>query len=289
MIIDAHQHIWDLERADYPWLGPGLGAINRTMEFEELAPTLEAHGIAGSVLVQAADNAEDTDLMLDAASRHPQIIAVVAWAPLDRPEELPARLEYLAATPVVRGIRNLFHARPREWATSPPVDRSLGLVAEAGLTLDFVTGDPAALADLPGIGERHPDLRIVIDHLGKPPVGGTRAQRAHWRGLLADCAANPLTHAKVSGLYSSVGDLADWTTEGVRPFVDDALELFGAHRLMYGGDWPISQLAGGYARTWASIEGLLAGLEASERAAVLGETAIAFYRPRDPLPNTSHV
>lgn len=283
MIIDAHQHIWNLEKADYPWLGPSLGQINRTMEFDELAPTLAAHGIGGTVLVQAADNAEDTDLMLDAASRHPQIVAVVAWAPLDRPGMLPARLAHLAATPVVRGIRNLFHARPREWAMSPEVDRGLGLVADAGLTLDFVTSDPAALADLPGIGERHPALRIVIDHLGKPPIGGTHAERARWRALLAECAANPLTHAKVSGLYSSVGDLADWTTEGVRPFVEDALELFGARRLMYGGDWPISQLAGGYDRTFASIEGLLVGLDASERAAILGETALAFYRPGHPI------
>jgi len=289
VIIDAHQHIWDLEKADYPWLGPGLAAINRTMEFEELAPALEARGISGSVLVQAADNAEDTDLVLDAAGRHSQVVAVVGWAPLDRPDEVPERLEYLAAAPVVRGIRTLFHARPRSWATSAEVDRSIGLVADAGLSLDFVTADPEALADLPGIGERHPTLRIAIDHLGKPPIGGTRAQRAHWRGLLADCAANPLIFAKVSGLYSSVGELSSWTTDGVRPFVDDAIELFGVERLMYGGDWPISELAGGYARTWAAVEALLAPLGASERAEVLGETALRFYRPDQPLPNTSHV
>lgn len=277
MIIDAHRHIWDLERADYPWLGPELGAINRTMTFDELAPTLAARAITGSVLVQAADNAADTEVMLDAARQHPEIVAVVAWAPLDDPERLPARLEQLAAHPVVRGIRNLFHTRPREWATSPAVDRGLGLLAASGLPLDFVTGDPTALADLPGMGERHPGLRIVIDHLGKPPVGGTREQRDVWRELMSAAAANPLTHAKVSGLYSSIGDLADWTTEGVRPFFDDALELFGADRLMYGGDWPISELAGGYERTWASVEELVAPLSAGEREGLLGRTAQAFY------------
>lgn len=277
MIIDAHQHIWDLDAAAYPWLGPDLAPINRTMEFDDLAPTLAANGISGSVLVQAADNAEDTEVMLDAARRHPQVVAVVGWAPLDRPHELPARLEYLRGHPVVRGVRNLFHARPREWATSPAVDASLRLLAESGLTLDFVTADPAALADLPTISDRHPTLRIVIDHLGKPPIGGTPDQRVRWRQLLAASAANPLVHAKVSGLYSSVGSLDSWTPSDIRPFLDDARELFGADRLMYGGDWPISELAGGYDRTWAAIHALVDDLPADQREEILGGTALRFY------------
>lgn len=277
MIIDAHQHIWNLDAAEYPWLGPALAPINRTLGFADLAPTLAANGVAGSVLVQAADNAEDTEVMLDAARRHPQVVAVVAWAPLDRPHELPARLEYLRGTPVVRGVRNLFHARPREWATSPAVDAGLGLLAESGLTLDFVTSDPAALADLPTISERHPTLRIVIDHLGKPPIGGPPEQRVHWRELLAASAANPLVHAKVSGLYSAVGALDSWTTPDIRPFVDDARELFGANRLMYGGDWPISELAGGYDRTMAAIHEIVDQLPPRQREDILGATALRFY------------
>ena len=277
MIVDSHVHIWDPNRAEYDWLGPGLAPINRSMQLDELEPHLDAHGVGGVVLVQAADNADDTALMLDAAAGSSRIVAVVGWAPLDDPATLEGRLGHLTATPVVRGIRNLFHARPRHWATSAAVDEGLGLVAAAGLTLDFVTSDPAALADLPGIGEQHPDLRIVIDHLGKPPVGGTAAQRAEWRALVADCAANPLTHAKVSGLYSSVGSLDTWTVDAVQPFVDDALELFGPARLMAGGDWPIAELAGGFDRTWSGIEQLLAHLSSVDQAAVLGGTALRFY------------
>jgi len=277
VIIDSHVHIWDPSRAEYDWLGPGLAPINRSMQLDELEPRLDAHGVSGVVLVQAADNADDTALMLDAAAGNSRVVAVVGWAPLDDPATLQSRLAHLAETPVVRGIRNLFHARPRPWATSAPVDEGLGMVAAAGLTLDFVTSDPAALADLPGIGHRHPDLRIVIDHLGKPPIGGTAAERAEWRALLAACAANPLAHAKVSGLYSSVGSLDAWTVEAVQPFVDDALELFGPARLMAGGDWPISELAGGFDRTWSGIEQLLAPLSDADRAAVLGGTALRFY------------
>lgn len=278
MIIDAHQHVWDLDRAAYDWMGPGLGEIHRTVDFAELAPTLERLGIDGTVLVQAADNAADTDLMLDVASRERLVNAVVAWAPLDDPVALPARLEWLTERPVVAGIRVLVHEREPRWIEQEAVDRGLGMLAASGLSLDFPTAGFAALAELPGVGARHPELRIVIDHLGKPPIGGTADDRTRWRSLLADAAANPLTHAKLSGLYSSVGDLDAWTVDSVRPFVHDALELFGADRLMFGGDWPISLLAGGYERTWDALSGILSELSADERRAILGATAARFYR-----------
>lgn len=278
MIIDAHQHVWDLDRARYDWMGPGLGDIHRTVGFDELAPTLERLGIDATVLVQAADNAADTDLMLDVASREPRVAAVVAWVPLDDPVALPARLEWLLARPVVAGVRVLVHEREPGWIEQPAVDRGLELLAASGLSLDFPTAGFAALAELPGVGSRHPELRIVLDHLGKPPIGGTADDRARWRGLLAEVAANPLTHAKLSGLYSSVGGLDSWTVDAVRPFVQDALELFGADRLLYGGDWPVSLLAGGYERTWDAMSAILSDLSSDERDAILGATAARFYR-----------
>ena len=283
MIIDAHQHVWDLDRAEYDWMGPGLGDIHRTVKFAELTPTLERLGIGGTVLVQAADNAADTELMLDVAAREPLVRAVVAWAPLDDPLALAPRLDYLLTRPVVSGIRMLVHERPPRWIEQPAVDRGLSLLSGSGLSLDFPTSGLAALGELPGVGSRHPDLRIVVDHLGKPPIGGTADDRARWRALLAEVAANPLTYAKVSGLYSSVGGLDSWTVDDVRPFVHDALDLFGADRLMYGGDWPISELAGGYERSWDAMSTILSEVSADERDAILGITATRCYRIDTPV------
>ncbi|MEU7906482.1 amidohydrolase family protein [Actinoplanes sp. NPDC049118] len=99
-----------------------------------------------------------------------------------------------------------------------------------------------------------------------------------WRALLAAAAENPLTHAKLSGLYPATGRLDSWTADTIRPFVDDAVELFGAARLMYGGDWPVSVLAGGYDRVWDALSTVVAGLAPAGRDAILGGTATAFYR-----------
>lgn len=278
MIIDAHVHVWDLRRASYPWLTPQIGPLYRSIGFDEIEPTLRERGIGGAVLVQASDEAADTEVMRDAAARHEGILGVVAWSPLDDPVRMAADLERFALDPLVVGIRNLVHEHPREWLDRDEVEASFALLAMHELPLDFPTSTPAALADLPGIGARHPELRLVIDHLGKPPVGGDRDDHAEWRRLIGECARNPATVAKLSGLYSARGSLDSWAVDAVLPFVEDALELFGPERLMYGGDWPIAELAGGYARGWDALATLLASLSAPERVDVLGRTAARVYR-----------
>ncbi|WP_346158740.1 amidohydrolase family protein [Streptomyces roseiscleroticus] len=129
---------------------------------------------------------------------------------------------------------------------------------------------------------------MVVDHLGKPPVGGGPGDRARWRRLIAAAARHPRVHAKLSGLYAASGPLGSWTTEEVRPFVEDALELFGPGRLMYGGDWPVSLLAGGYARCWEACLELLSPLSPGDRAAVLGAAAAGFYRIDPALLAAAH-
>lgn len=276
MTIDAHVHVWDLERADYAWLTPEIGSLYRSIDFDEIAPTLAERGIDGAILVQASDEAADTRVMLDAAAKHPEILGVVAWSPIDEPAALAGDLDVFAGDPRVVGIRNLVHEHPREWLLRPEVSEGLAVLA-GRLPLDFPTADHHALADVARIGEQHPELMIVIDHLGKPPIGADADQHAEWRRLLAECARNPRVVAKVSGLYAARGPMDSWTRDQVSAVVDDALELFGPDRLMYGGDWPISVLAGGYARSWDAIAGILAPLEKRDREAIMDGTARRVY------------
>ena len=280
MIIDAHVHVWDLRRASYPWLGPSLEPINRTVEIREVLPALERAGVTRVVLVQSADNEADTANMFDVARSHPELVAgVVGWVPLASPERIPDQLEHLRRSGRLVGVRNLIHDQPDpEWITRPGPDHGLGVLEAAGVPFDFVTSNPEALALVPGISERHPALRLVIDHLGKPPVGGTAAQRRAWRQLLSEAAQNPLVFAKISGLYAGSGDPAGWTPDGVRPFVAEAIEILGAERLMFGGDWPISVTAGGYDRVTGAVLDLVRELSEAEQDAVLAATATSFYR-----------
>ncbi|MET9358467.1 amidohydrolase family protein [Streptomyces sp. NPDC006617] len=288
-VVDAHLHVWDPEQAAYEWLGPAMAPVDRAMRFHDALPALRTAGVGAAVLVQAADNDEDTDLMLATAARHPEVVGVVAWVPLDDPGRARARLAVLRRDPHVVGVRTLLHERSDpDWVLGPDADAGLALLAEAGLPFDYSTTSPAALRHLPELSARHPALRLVVDHLGKPPVGGGREDRAEWHRLIAAAAKHPGVHAKFSGLYSASGALDAWSTDELRPFVEDALELFGPERLMYGGDWPVSLLAGGYARTWEAMCELLAPLAPDDRAAVLGGTATRLYRLDPALLDAAH-
>ena len=275
MIIDAHQHVWDLSRTRYDWLGPDLAPINQTMTQDDALPRLRRCGVDGAVLVQSADNREDTDYMLATAEQHPEVVAVVGYVPLEDPATTADQLADLAPRPLIVGIRNLIHDRADpDFLLRPDVNESLALVAAAGLTFDVVSVLPRHLEHVPVLAERHPGLRMVIDHLSKPPIGG--ADREPWWSLIERAAQSPNVYAKVSGLYPA-DNPADWSTETIRPYVARALGCFGAERLMYGGDWPISVLAGDYEVVWRGLTPLFDELDAAQRDALLAGTAIGFY------------
>lgn len=276
IVIDAHQHVWDLDRAAYDWLGPDMGPIDRTIEFAELVPSLRRAGVDGTVLVQSADNPEDTELMREVAAANREIVAVVGYLPLERPIEVAAQLDAFRRDRLMVGVRNLIHDIPDpRWLLRPDVDESLGLLEGAGLTFDLVAVLPEHLALVPVLVERHPELPIVIDHLAKPPIG--LDDREPWWTLIGDAATSPRVAAKVSGLYSATADPGAWTTESIRPYFDRALDVFGPSRLMYGGDWPISVLSGGYDRVWEGLSRLFAELTEADADRLLGGTAIEFY------------
>ncbi|MCT9819611.1 amidohydrolase family protein [Microbacterium sp. W1N] len=276
-VIDAHQHVWDPARAAYDWLTADLAPIDTAMSFDDVAPELDAAGVDATVQVQSADNPEDTALMRESAARHPQVVGIVGYAPLHDPDATAATLAAWAGDPLMVGVRTLIHNQPDDdWLLRGDVDASLGLLAAADLSFDIVAVRPRHLELVSVVAERHPGLRIVIDHLGHPPVGTD--DREPWKSLIARAAEHPQVHAKVSGLYAATGDMAAWTPDAIRPFTDHALDVFGADRLMYGGDWPISVPGGGYARVWAGLNEIFAEWDASAREAVLGRTAARFYR-----------
>jgi L-fuconolactonase len=276
MVIDAHLHLWDIDRVRYEWLRrPENCAINRTFGFEDFRQRALAAGVDRAVMVQAADNATDTAAMFEIADAHEEIAGVVAWVPLDRPEQAAEQLDQLSARPKFAGIRNLIHDQPDpDWLLGSEVGEGLSLLESAGVPFDVISVLPRHLSHIPVLSARYPGLRMVIDHLSHPPIG--RRDWEPWRTLITNAARNPLVFAKLSGLYP---EGAEWDSEDIRPFAEFAVELFGADRLMFGSDWPVSELAGGYAKVWREVSKVLDQLSATERRAVLGNTARRVYAP----------
>jgi L-fuconolactonase len=272
--IDTHQHFWDLQAVEYPWLTPAAGPIYRTFTPDELAPQLRAAGIDATVLVQAANSYADTDSMLQQAATYPWIAAVIGWVPLLEPEEAAAALDRYTQNPTFKGIRHLIHDEPDpDWVVQPRVFKGLQQLADRRLIFEVVAVFPNHLKHVPALAARFPDLTLVIDHLAKPPIKA--GQMEPWAGQLAAAARYPNVYAKVSGLNTAAPE--QWSADDLRPYIDHAIACFGADRLMFGSDWPVCILAGDYARVWQETNRALEGRSPAEIEAILGGTAARVY------------
>jgi L-fuconolactonase len=276
MIVDTHLHIWDIERNSYPWLLPSHGSIYRTFQITEAGIQLEAAGVQKAVLVQAMNSYEDTEYMFEAAHRKGFVAGVVGWVPLMKPDEAGKQLEVFTQNPVFKGVRHLIHDEAdKDWVIRPEVIESLGILASFNLPFDVVAVFPHQLKHVPTLAERVPNLRMVIDHLAKPPLDP--AQHKVWADQMRAAAGSPHVYAKVSGLNTTTADFANWTYSDIKPNIDFACQLFGADWLMFGSDWPVAILAGTYQKVWDETNKALEGYSQAEKDAILGGTAMRFY------------
>jgi L-fuconolactonase len=271
--IDAHQHFWSIERGDYGWLTPELTPLYRDFGPTDLQPLLAAHDVRGTVLVQAAPTLAETQWLLHLAAQHDLVRGVVGWVDLTRGDAVPA-IDALAADPLLKGVRPMLQDLPDPaWIATAPIDAAVGALVRHGLRFDALV-KPPHLPHLLAFAQRHPALPIVIDHAAKPDIA--RGAFSAWRRGLQALAQLPAMHCKLSGLATEAG--AGWSAATLRPTMETVLELFGPRRVIWGSDWPVLTLAGGYADWVAATEQVLAPLDADDRHAVWAGNAERFYR-----------
>ena len=277
MVIDAHHHLWRYKPGFKPWMEgkPELAPLRRDFLGEELRELVRKNGVDRTVIIQAADSLAESAFMIDAAYTHSFIAGVVAWAPLDDPKATEKALETYAKAPKVKGFRHMIIWDPDpDWLVRPGVSESFSLLAARGYTWDATATIPRHLEHVSTVAERVPNLKQVIDHLGKPAA--TEGRWEPWASLMRRASEHPNVYVKLSG-FLNAATLQNATIEQFRPYVDHVLDCFGAQRVMIASNWPVSNLGADFATTWSQSLALIAQLNESDRSEVLGRTAIRFY------------
>ena len=272
MRIDAHHHVWTLARGDYNWLTPDLAPIYRDFHLADLAPNLSAVGIEGTILVQAAPTEAETMFLLDVAENAEVIRGVVGWTDFDAADGV-ARVDALAARRVLVGLRPMVQdIADDDWLLGPQLAPPLTAMAGHDLVFDALVL-PRHLPRLLRVVDRHPNLQFVLDHFGKPPLA--TGDTAGWKRDIALLAERANIVCKLSGLATEAA--RDWRVADLRQAVDHVRACFGPQRMLWGSDWPVVNLAGGYVKWFAAAEALLTDLSADEKAGVFGENAVRIY------------
>ncbi|MCW5983462.1 MAG: amidohydrolase family protein [Bryobacteraceae bacterium] len=272
--IDAHHHLWKYSAEEYPWIQAGMDALRRDFLVPDLVRVAAEAGIDATVAVQARQTLEETEWLLELASRHALIGGVVGWVPLTEPSA-GADLERFARHPKLKGVRHVLHDEPDDsYMLRDDFNRGVSTLRDFGLVYDILIFE-RHLPQTIRFVDRHPQQVFILDHIAKPRI--REGLLEPWRRLMFELARRPNVYCKLSGVATEAA-WSRWTPEQLRPYIDMALEAFGPRRLMFGSDWPVVLLTGPY-RRWAAVaEAALGSLSAAERERVMGGTALEVYR-----------
>lgn len=278
--IDAHQHYWCLARGDYGWLTPALATLYRDFLPAALSPQRSACGIEATVLVQAAASEAETRYLFELARTEPSIAGIVGWVDFEA-ADVRARLQALVRDGGgrLKGLRPMVQDIPDpRWLERSALDAAFEALLEAGLCFDALV-QPAQWEALGQRLQRHPGLRAVLDHAGKPAIA--RDGFHPWAKSLQRLARIGSLHCKLSGLLTEAapeghGAAAGWPE--LDRYVAHIFDCFGPERVLWGSDWPVLTLRAEYGR-WFELARALVGRHApGEEAAVFGGNAARFYR-----------
>lgn len=276
-VIDAHQHFWKLDHGkpyDYAWLhAPDKAAICRSYLPADLKPQLDAVGVTHTVFVQTQHHLDENRWVLQLADENPWILGVVGWVDLASPR-VEEQVEEFKAKKKFVGVRHIVHDEPDDdFIVRPEILRGLKVLEKHGVPYDllfFVKHLKHAVA----VARHVPNLPLVIDHLAKPRIKDHAID--DWLPHFAAAAKCPNVYCKLSGMVTEA-DWKQWTPEDLKPYVAQALELFGPERCMYGSDWPVCELAATYEQQHHGLLEALGPLSPAESDAIFRGTAVKFY------------
>ena len=273
-MIDAHQHLWRIGQNGHEWPTPDLGGIYRDFGAKDLAAACDGLNIDGTILVQSQPSDADTQWMLEIAAITPLIRGVVGWTDLAEPDAAQ-RIARLTQYPKLKGLRPMLQGlSPNDWILREDIRPALDAMIAHDLAFDALVYT-RHLPFIDRLARRYPDLRIVIDHGAKPPLGHPE-DMARWQDTITAVAQNLNVSCKLSGLLT---EMPDEQNEAVlAPCADHLLAIFGADRLMWGSDWPVVLLKDSYNRWFNWTLRWLTDKPETTQTAIMGETARRFYQ-----------
>ncbi len=272
-LVDAHLHLIHRDQLTYnwipnaPWLAPG------DYTFADMT-ALSQGRITGSVFmeVDVSDYRKEARMVHDMMGTEPRLRGQIASC---RPEIAEGFDQWLADCEVLNVVsfRRILHETTDEVSQTDTFRRNIRAIGAKGLAYDMVflaRQLPVAL----DLARACPDMTLVLDHCGVPDIAGGAMDP--WRADMAALAALPHVNCKLSGImaYCAPGTAS---LDLLRPWVEHVIAVFGPDRVLWGSDWPVVNKGGGLPLWLEITDGLLAGLSATEQAAIRAGTARRVY------------
>lgn len=278
-IVDAHVHLYDPAAVDFPWMksAPALDRAYLPTDFQRLSEGVEVEAMVFVEVDAAPDqHIREADWVADQIVAEPRLKGMVASMPLERGAAVEADLIAYSKNPIARGVRRLIERHHTEpgWALRDDFLTGLRLLPKYDFTFDLCLYHQQ-LGEVIELCRRCPEVSFVVDHIAKP---GIRAKTMEpWRSDMRAIAESPNVSCKISGVLTEA-DHDTWQEADVVPYISHAIDCFGFDRVMFGGDWPVSELAAPYRRWVEIVDRVVADASAAERQRLYRDNARRFYR-----------
>jgi len=249
-IIDTHIHLFDPRRPQgIPWPPKDNAVIYKPALPDRYRALTKSLGIVGAIEVECSPWLEDNQWVLDVAANDKIVVGMIGNLEPGKPD-FDKQLDRFAKNPLFRGIRYgyLWDRNIRTELKNPAFVAGLKRLGNGGYTLDSANPTVALLEDLIQVGDKVPNLKIVIDHLPKIEIPTDAPGRAAYDAAIRTLAARPNVYVKVSAVLSKIGDRVPYQLAPYKPKLDALYTAFGPDRLLYGSDWPNSDPLGNYAQ-----------------------------------------
>jgi len=273
MLIDAHQHFWIYEPAQYVWIDESMAALHRDFLPADLDSAMKLCGVDATVAVQARQSLEETRWLLTLAERSKKILGVVGWVDLSSANLHSQLAEFTGHSKFV-GVRHIVQGEADDqFLLRPDFLRGIAALEEFDLAYDLLIY-PRHLPVAAEFVSRFPRQRFVLDHMAKPHIRSGEIDS--WSRGIRGLAAFSNVCCKLSGLITEA-DWSNWKPAEITPYLNVVFEAFGPDRLMIGSDWPVCLVAGSYERTLDVVKDYLEPYDTGVRTAILGGNAQRFW------------
>lgn len=248
-VIDAHIHLFDTRRPNgVPWPEKTDSILYRPALPDRYRRIASPLGVVGAIVIEASPWFEDNQWVLDLAAANPIIVGTVGNLEPGKPG-FGKKLEKLHRNPLFRGIRygDLWDRNFGKEIRDPQFLSDIKLLASAGLELDIYSPGPEIFARAIYLADKVPNLRIVVNHIGEIDslTGHADLKEVHSR---------PQIYAKVSAVLRRVNGNVPLDLNFYRSKLDGIWAALGEDRLIYGSDWPNSDLTAPYAQGFHLVQ-----------------------------------
>lgn len=270
--IDSHQHFWKFDPVRDSWIDDSMLKIQRDFLPEHLLPLLAENEFAGCVAVQADQSEEQTNFLLDLATKNDFIKGVVGWIDL-LDKNVAERLHHFSVYEKLKGFRHVVQGEADDFMLRNDFRNGIRELKPFNYTYDILIFHrqlPAAIH----LVNSFPDQAFVIDHIAKPDIKSGNIQS--WKKDIIEIAKAENVSCKISGMVTEA-DWNNWKSDDLKPYLDVIFENFSTSNLLFGSDWPVCNVAADYPKVVKTLEDYIAQLSTQEQQNIWSNNAKLFY------------